>query len=527
MRVFLFGVDGLTFRVLHPLMGRGLLPNFQRLQREGVEGILKSTTPPVTPPAWTSISTGLSPARHGVYDFWDYEQSEQGPHAMVMTHRRGGKAIWNILSEWGKRVIVANVPMTYPPEPVNGIMLSGYMAPDMSAHVTYPASFQEVLLELVPEYQIDLHPAVSCGQTGNLTAEVIDMTKHRIAMQRLLLKEEWDFFFLAHMGADRIQHMRWDELMTFKTQEVEYYQLLDESLGLVLAALAPDDLLMVVSDHGFQGARRKFYIQEYLHRHGWLRMKDESARQQAEMIGTIRAAIRTLKLQKIARRVFRQLRRKGIMEMEKEHHPARLPDLDWTKARAWIPSSSGALAGYADIFFDATVSEEEIQQLQNDLCSLRDPDNGQLLITEAHRESAYGRGSFAPKERHLIVQTGENTTLPTELGRRSLWETRGTNGRGVSSGVHHPEGVLYLYGTGVKHGASIAPTHVYDIVPTILARMGVSLPDELEGKVIADAFAQPASHSTTAQDSIVMQKLKKLTSHVIEQRKAELGVAEN
>jgi predicted AlkP superfamily phosphohydrolase/phosphomutase len=444
-----------------------------------------------------------------------------------MTHRQGGKAVWNISSEWGKRVIVANVPMTYPPEPVNGIMLSGYMAPDMSAHVTYPANFQEVLLEAVPEYQIDLHPAISCGQTGDLTAEVIHMTKQRIAMQRLLLKEDWDFFFLAHMGADRIQHMRWDELMTFNTREVEYYRLLDESLGLALAALAPDDLLIVVSDHGFQGARRKFYIQEYLYRRGWLHMKDDSARQRAEIIGFIRATIRALKLQKLARRVFRQLRRKGIMEMEKEHHPARLPDLDWGRTRAWIPSSSGALAGYADIFFDDTVSEDEIQQLQDDLCSLRDPDNGQLLVTTAHREDAYGRGLFAPKERHLIIQTGENTTLPTELGRRSLWETRGSNGRGVSSGVHHPEGVLYLYGAGVKHGISIAPAHVYDIVPTILARIGVSLPDELEGKVLIDAFEQPVSFPTTTQESLVMQKLKQLTSYMTELEKAEAGIAES
>src|ERR1700730_13995910 len=113
MRVFLFGVDGLTFRILNPMMERGLLPNFQRLRERGVEGVLKSTTPPVTPPAWTSISTGLAPAKHGVFDFWEYEKTEHGPVAHVVTHRKGGKAIWNVLSDWGKRVIVANVPVTY------------------------------------------------------------------------------------------------------------------------------------------------------------------------------------------------------------------------------------------------------------------------------------------------------------------------------------------------------------------------------------------------------------------------------
>jgi predicted AlkP superfamily phosphohydrolase/phosphomutase len=181
-----------------------------------------------------------------------------------------------------------------------------------------------------------------------------------------------------------------------------------------------------------------------------------------------------------------------------------------------VPSSSGALASYADIFFDDTISEEEIQLLQDDLCTLHDPANGQALVVEAHREDVYGQGPFAPGERHLIIQSGENTTLPTELGRVSLWETRGINGRGVSSGVHHPEGVLYLYGAGVKSGATIAPAHIYDVVPTILARMGITPPEELEGKVIEEAFDRPA-HTPMPEksDGLVMKKLQKLASKTI------------
>src|SRR5579885_3471529 len=124
MRVLLFGIDGLAFRVLDPMIERGLLPNFARLRDEGTWGILRSTTPPMTPPAWMSIATGLLPAGHGVYDFWGYEQKKEGdslyegsdksdainrvatakgeqekgerPTAYVMTHRKGGKAVWNI-----------------------------------------------------------------------------------------------------------------------------------------------------------------------------------------------------------------------------------------------------------------------------------------------------------------------------------------------------------------------------------------------------------------------------------------------
>src|ERR1700694_694547 len=153
MRTLIFGVDGLAFRVLHPMMQAGYLPNFQTLAREGVEAVLESKYPPLTPPAWISLVTGLKPAKHGVYDFWEYD--EQGDGRLV-THRRGGKAIWNLLSDYGKRVIVVNVPLTYPPEQVNGIFVSGIQGASERGSFTYPNEFREELLAHVPGYRIDV-----------------------------------------------------------------------------------------------------------------------------------------------------------------------------------------------------------------------------------------------------------------------------------------------------------------------------------------------------------------------------------
>src|ERR1700681_4124881 len=122
MRTIIFGIDGLAFRIIHPLMERGDLPNFQRLKQEGCEAVLESKYPPLTPPAWTSLSTGLKPARHGVYDFWTYDEQQEVDKprkAHVQSRRKAGKAIWNILSEYGKQVLVLNVPATYPPDTVN------------------------------------------------------------------------------------------------------------------------------------------------------------------------------------------------------------------------------------------------------------------------------------------------------------------------------------------------------------------------------------------------------------------------
>ena len=154
MRTVIFGADGLAFRIIHPLIERGDMPNFKKLREQGCEAVLESKYPPLTPPAWTSLSTGLKPARHGVYDFWTYEeQPEKGkaPKAHVQSQRKGGKAIWNILSEYGKQVLVINVPVTYPPETINGYMVSGYLTPGEDTDFTYPATFKEELFRVVPD----------------------------------------------------------------------------------------------------------------------------------------------------------------------------------------------------------------------------------------------------------------------------------------------------------------------------------------------------------------------------------------
>ncbi|HTI14693.1 MAG TPA: alkaline phosphatase family protein [Dictyobacter sp.] len=503
-RVFLLGVDGLTFHILRPMMERGLLPHFQRLYTDGVHGTLQSTVPPMTPPAWMSIATGLAPAKHGVYDFWDYKRADQGLQAYVITQRKGGQAIWNILSEWGKRVIVANVPMTYPPEPVNGIMVSGYMAPDMTAHVTYPLDFKRELLRKVPEYRIDLTPAVAGEQVGNVLAATLDITRSRIQLLQLLLEKTWDFCFLTFVGADRIQHVYWDAITSMQPLAVQYYQMLDEALGMIISALQKEDLLMLVSDHGFQGAKKNFYLQEYLCRLGLTQMRSQSVRYKAKLRGDAVALLWSLGLRGFPSWLRQRLYRSGILPTAQQLHAVCLPDLNWATTSVFIPSPSGSIAGYADIFISDDLTEQDIAQLQQTLNAIRDPSTGEPFAVALYREDAFGTGPYAPPERHLILISGADMTPLTELGGHSLWSTRKKR-----IGIHHPDGVLCLYGAQIKHGVEIAPAHVYDIVPTILSFMGVPLPETLDGRAITDVFVQDR-HTRSPTHGIVQQKLRQI-----------------
>ncbi|WP_423226479.1 alkaline phosphatase family protein [Candidatus Amarolinea aalborgensis] len=133
-RCYVIGLDGATFDLILPWVAQGKLPAFADLLRRGAWGQLRSTVPPMTGPAWTTFATGANPARHSIYD-WVYR--EPGTYNFVPATARNRRlpSLWSLLSAAGRRVCVVNVPMTFPPEPVNGLLISGLPTP--SKQVTF------------------------------------------------------------------------------------------------------------------------------------------------------------------------------------------------------------------------------------------------------------------------------------------------------------------------------------------------------------------------------------------------------
>jgi predicted AlkP superfamily phosphohydrolase/phosphomutase len=491
MRTVLFGVDGLSFRVLHPLMQRGELPNFQKLRDTGSEAILESKFPPLTPAAWTSISTGMKPAAHGVYDFWEFdEQQELGTprRAHIQTHRKGSKAIWNILSEYGKRVLVMNVPVTYPPETVNGIMISGYMTPSSDANFTYPISIKEELYHTVPEYKIDLEHDDMLAIEPLLDA-TIKMTEQRIKLMRYLMQEKpWDFCYVVFVGADRLQHPLWDEIQAMETKVTEYYRLLDAGLGFVMEQLAPEDTLFVVSDHGFQGAKRVFDINEYLYSRGLLHLNDSMQRGKSARNADLKYLLKQLGLFSLARKASQFVKKNEIevlQEQQLDVYQPILAEIDRTRTQAYVPSLSGFGGGYADIFLRDDLDAQGISELCIDLRNQVDPRTGKPLIEAIYTTEVYGTGPYAPREPHLLLLPSDGITFRMRLGNRRLWDD--TNS---TQGTHQKDGVLYAYGNNIKQGSQASPVEIYDIVPTVLHSMGLPLPNVFDGRILHEIFEE-------------------------------------
>lgn len=523
MRAVIFGVDGLTFRIIHPLIERGELPNFKKVRDQGCEAILESKYPPLTPPAWTSLSTGLKPARHGVYDYWIYgDQEERGitRSVHVQTCRRGEKAIWNILSEYDKQVLVINVPATYPPETINGIMVSGYLTPGTDLDFTYPTSFKEELFRVAPRYQLVPGPEYENLrlklQVGAMVDVLLEMTEQRTQLIMHMLKEKpWDFCYLAYVCADRLQHQLWEEATALDPRTNQYYKMLDDALGQILAMLGPDDCLFVVSDHGFRGHNSYFDINEYLVHKGLLTLgtKIQAARRKAGRASAIKRLANSLGLRPLARKLKRSLKAAGVWENAGvDATRPLLEDVDWERTLAYVPSFSGFQGGYADVFLNPAMTDEQIAELCDDLKRQKDPKNGKPLIDAIYTTEVFGNGPYAPREPHLLLLAQEGVTFRMDLGNERVWEDIGK-----TFGSHHKDGVLYAFGPGFKPGFKAPNAEIYDVVPTLLHAMGLPFPYAFDGHVLDELFVegnqpkQPVDGAKSASEGgMARRKLKKL-----------------
>src|SRR5208337_3671270 len=102
-KLILLGIDGATWKILAPLISAGRLPNFRRLIADGSSRILQSTVPAESPPAWTSMFTGVNPGKHGIVDF---QLKQNGKFVPCLSRYRMTPSIWRIISDCGRKCII-------------------------------------------------------------------------------------------------------------------------------------------------------------------------------------------------------------------------------------------------------------------------------------------------------------------------------------------------------------------------------------------------------------------------------------
>ncbi len=288
-KVIMIGLDGATWDVLDSLAEGGELPNLTKIRDGGAHGVLESVIPPITPSAWTSFMTGVNPGKHGIFGFG---KRPDNAYSMAWCNYSDIRSptFQKILSSENKRVVMVDVPFTYPPEKVNGIVISGMGTPSVESEFTHPKEMREEVLNRFDNYLLDVENISGESEKEIMVFldQVFELTRQREKLGLFLIDEHpWDFFMLAFVGMDRIQHSLWKildkehpayrkEYVKYRPRIVDYYRYVDSIIGRFLEKVGDDDVLMIMSDHGFGPLHRGFYVNRWLYEKGFLKLDMEN-----------------------------------------------------------------------------------------------------------------------------------------------------------------------------------------------------------------------------------------------------------
>src|SRR5258706_3742011 len=261
------------------------LPNLRRLMDSGIYGPLESTIPPITVPAWMSMMTGKDPGTLGIYGFRNRKDHSYDGLAFANSKMVHEETVWDILAKHGKQSILLGVPLTYPPRPVNGVMVCDFLAPDTSVEYTYPPELKDEIAETVGEYIIDVRD-FRTNDKDRLLRELYTMAERRFQLARhLVTTKPWDFFIMVEMGTDRIHHGFWryfdiehplyEPGNVYENAVHDYYVAIDRHVGELIETLPEDTLIIAVSDHGAKRMDGGICLNEWLIHEGYLALKEQ------------------------------------------------------------------------------------------------------------------------------------------------------------------------------------------------------------------------------------------------------------
>jgi predicted AlkP superfamily phosphohydrolase/phosphomutase len=512
IKFFVIGLDAATLDIIKPLMEEGLLPTFQKLCNEGAYGALSSTLHPLSPPAWTSFITGKNPGKHGIYDFVIHK-----PNSYELEYTYGGMrkglSIWKLLSLAGKKVVVLNVPMTYPPEEVNGILISGFDSPGTDSDFVYPSNILNEITRAVGKYQLRDYPQ---GHSPDSFVEHIEslFDFRRRLTHYMMDSHEWDFFMMVFGELDVVQHAYWQYTdpafqSISETQREKYghvirdmYIKMDSVLGELFSKLPKGTNILVMSDHGAGPCYKAVFINKWLEERGLLSYIDSKGKNYyyLKFLKNVHHAIKTsippagLEWMK---KTFPALRQKVKSKIV-------FSDIDWAKTKVWSfgRESTNLFINVKEKFPHGIVNTAEYESLRSrlimELKTLLDPDTGESAVERVYRGEEVYHGDCMDNAPDLLVtwRNYQYTSWPGYSDRnRSLFEPSLFHSdysdwsQLQKGGNHRPNGILFTKGSSFKSGIKIEGARIIDLAPTILYLMGASVPADMDGSILESAIS--------------------------------------
>lgn len=450
-KLIVIGLDGASWNLLDPWMEQGILPNLQRIKKQGVSSTLTSMDPMSSPTLWTTICTGVSPEKHGVSGFFSTRADIQVPR------------IWDVMSAHGVRVGLFGWLLSHPPETQFAFCIPAWLARTPETHPKAYRFVQEMNLEQTLEggQPCAVKSLWKASQNGARIGSIETLSRFylphyfemddethlakkmlaEVPMQtdvflRLLYEHEPDVAAFTLYGTDKLGHRFWHYMQPesfsnhhfepkpgFKNVIQDYYQAADQAVGRILQSVDENTTIVVLSDHG---------------------MKADPAMPRQFFLDTANL-LRIMNLEQVFR--HHTIMRQTFLEPINDN-PLLLEE------------TKSALSSFR--FADGEPVFRVIIE------------NGKIIL---RTDFSLTWNEESPLIANKNIQYAEQT-IPTD----ELFFLR------TFSGAHDLEGVLMMVGPHINQDIKIHNTPLVDIAPTLLFIMNQPRSHEMEGSIIADVF---------------------------------------
>ncbi|WP_330631602.1 alkaline phosphatase family protein [Halocatena halophila] len=499
MKALLIGIDAGCLPVFDRLIEDDVIPNIQSICENGAVGPLSSQIPPWTPSAWPSMYTGVNPGKHGTFGFVDYDGYDW--HVVSADHVRE-HAMWTLLEEHDLSSVVVNVPVTHPPDEIDGAIIPGFIGPEHPD--SHPTGILEDVMDEIGEYRV--YPKYERDDQEWTDSEKMDeytslVRMHGEAFRYLEGEFEPDFGFVQFQKTDTVFH----EFLGDWEKVKQVYAETDRQVGKLLEECDAEQVFLA-SDHGMGPYdKQEFRVNEFLHDEGYVettqggkgmpswnpirsQLREGENEETWEPNIFERFAATIAKHGFTASRVGKSLRSIGLDSLIKPYVPDNVArtaseQVDFPASTAYMRArvELGVRINLKGREPEGVVPKSEYEDVRSELIDLlkgvQTPEGEPMFETVAPREEYYN-GEFTesavdivtvPKDFEYFISAqllGEQFGPPTEP-----WN-------------HKLDGVFAAMGEGIDETASLEDAHLYDVAPTIMAAMGIQYSDRMDGRVL-------------------------------------------
>lgn len=493
-RILFLGLDGGTEAVLDAAFARGWMPQTASLWRNAATGALRSSDPMITPVAWTSFSTGCLPQRHGIHEFYHVDP-EDGSIRPNHAGRVKVPTLWHALSAAGREVAVLNLPMTYPPPRVQGLVVAGSDAPGLDWAFVQCPEFGRNVREALPDFT---HKVIWKRRPRSVE-ELEDLSRRTCAIFRAQAdaalmadrRVDWTSLLVHFHNLDGLLHRAWPDLDLDETSQTDArrhraavlcLRALDEAIGSLLELAARRGAAVIAaSDHGFGPCKRLVNVNGLLRAAGFQKSPGWSHL----------AAHRAARLGDKVRRWMAKRRPDGSARRMPRTLEAQVR-CDWRKTQAFAPfgqlSACVMLAsrrrGWPHANRDERIAREIVQALR----ATRDPETGARLFADVYHVAR--RYRLDPIAEGLPDVMGLSADGYQAQGKWSMGDNVLLAPDPNLPATHYREGILAIDAPGVRPTGRLK-ARLHDVAPTTLAMLGLDIPEVMQGRVVHEAFLAP------------------------------------